>query len=229
MSQAQELFYRDIGQGFPLVLLHGNGESSEYFENQIPALRLYHRLILPDTRGHGRSPRGEGVFTLARFAEDLLTLLDALALPRVHLLGFSDGANIAMHFAIRHPERVDRLILNGGNVFPAGVKRRYQLPYELAYTATRLLRKLTKRPSPAAERLALMCEETGIHPEELALLPHKTLVLAGERDMIRREHTEMIHHLIPNSRVQFLPGTHFVARENSTVFNTAVLRFLSEP
>ena len=73
-----------------------------------------------DTRGHGKTPRGEKPFTIRQFAEDLLCFMDEHKIEKTHLLGFSDGRNIAMGFAMQYPERVDRLVLNGANLDPAG-------------------------------------------------------------------------------------------------------------
>ena len=121
-----ELYYREAGSGEPLIMLHGNGESGEYFINQIEHFQSRYRVIAPDTRGHGRSPRGEAPFTIAQFANDLYDFMQGLGIARAVLLGFSDGANIAMKFAMQHPEMVKALILNGGNLDPSGVKRTAQ-------------------------------------------------------------------------------------------------------
>ena len=90
------LNYVEAGEGFPLVLLHGNGEDHTYFEHQMSPFSAHYRVIAPDTRGHGKSPRGEEPFTLEQFAEDLKEFLDGLGIFRCHLLGFSDGGNIAL-------------------------------------------------------------------------------------------------------------------------------------
>ena len=76
----------------------------------------HYQVYAVDTRGHGKTPRGIEPFTIRQFAEDLLGFMDEYQIEKAHILGFSDGANIAMIFAIRYPERVDRLILNGGNL-----------------------------------------------------------------------------------------------------------------
>ena len=91
-GHAGPLFYAEAGSGFPLLLLHGNGEDHTYFSAQLRFFSQYYHVFAPDTRGHGASPRGSGPFTLDRFADDLLEFLHAQALTRVHLLGFSDGA-----------------------------------------------------------------------------------------------------------------------------------------
>ena len=106
-------FYVEKGQGDPLILLHGNGEDHTYFDHQIDVFAQHYHVYALDTRGHGQTPRGTRPFTIRQFADDLLAFMDARHIERAHLLGFSDGGNIAIIFAIRYPERVDRLILDG--------------------------------------------------------------------------------------------------------------------
>ena len=127
------LHYTRQGSGPPLLLLHGNGEDGGYFVRQTEYFSRHYTVYALDTRGHGRSPRGAGPFTMARFAQDLLDFMDEQKLERAHLLGFSDGGNIALTFALLHPERVDRLVLNGANLDPGGVKPVIQIPIVLGY------------------------------------------------------------------------------------------------
>ena len=101
----------EAGEGFPLVLLHGNGEDHTYFKRQMGPFSQHFRVIAVDTRGHGESPRGTAPFTLEQFAEDLKEFLDGRSITRCHLLGFSDGGNIALLFALKYPEYVEKLIL----------------------------------------------------------------------------------------------------------------------
>jgi pimeloyl-ACP methyl ester carboxylesterase len=126
-------FYIEKGQGDPVILLHGNGENYTYFKNQIDVFAEKYRVYALDTRGHGKTPRGDSPFTIRQFADDLLGFMNEHHIERSHLLGFSDGGNIAMVFAIRHPERVDRLILNGANLNADGVRRSTQIPIEIGY------------------------------------------------------------------------------------------------
>ena len=102
----------EAGEGFPLVLLHGNGEDHTYFKRQMGPFSQHFRVIAVDTRGHGESPRGTAPFTLEQFAEDLKEFLDGRSITRCHLLGFSDGGNIALLFALKYPEYVEKLILS---------------------------------------------------------------------------------------------------------------------
>lgn len=220
------LHWEERGSGEPLVLLHGNGEDSSYFRRQMEYFSKKYRVMAVDTRGHGRSPRGTAPFTFGTFAEDLRDFLDRRELDRVHLLGFSDGGNTALTFALEHPERLHSLILNGANLSPAGVKRRVQLPIILGYRAASLLARLDPGAIPKREMLALMVEQPDIHPAALAAIRVPTLVIAGTRDMISESHTRLIHRSIPGSRLALVEGDHFIAAKRSGLFNKAVERFL---
>ncbi|MGN0980712.1 MAG: alpha/beta fold hydrolase [Candidatus Avoscillospira sp.] len=218
------MYYQEQGAGAPLLLLHGNGEDGTYFVHQMDAFAQHYRVIAVDTRGHGRSPRGTAPFTIRQFAEDLLDFMDALHLEKAHILGFSDGGNIALTFALRHPERVVRLILNGANLNPAGVKASVQIPIVVGYHIASLFRNEKARQHAAL--LGLMVKEPNFSPADLAKLTVPTLVIAGTKDMIREKHTRLIADSIPNARLVLLPGDHFVANKNPEAFNRAVLDFL---
>jgi pimeloyl-ACP methyl ester carboxylesterase len=219
-------FYLEKGAGEPLVLLHGNGASSDYFSGQIDAFAGQYHVYAIDTRGHGRTPRGGMPFTIRQFADDLLGFMDEHQIEKAHLLGFSDGANIAMVFAIRHPERVDRLILNGANLSAAGIKRSIQIPIEIGYRIARCFSGKSESAKRNAEMLGLMVNEPNVSPAELAGIRAKTLVIAGTRDMIKEAHTRLIADSIPDARLVFVKGNHFIANRNPLEFNRAVLDFL---
>lgn len=223
-----ELHCEETGDGEPLVLLHGNGEDGTYFAHQIAHFSQRFRVLALDTRGHGKSPRGEAPFTIRQFARDLLAFLDARGIERAHLLGFSDGGNIALAFALAHPERVGKLVLNGANLNTRGVKRSVQVPIELGYRMARLFAGLSAKARTNAEMLGLMVNDPNVAPEELSALAAPTLVIAGENDMIREDHTRLIAERIPNARLAFVPGDHFVAAKNPAAFNREVERFLLE-
>ena len=219
-------FCRERGEGFPLLLLHGNGEDGSYFVHQMEPFAEKYHVFAPDTRGHGQTPRGSMPFTIRQFAEDLPGFLDARGIEKAHILGFSDGGNIALAFALAHPERVEKLILNGANLDPRGVKRRVQLPIEIGYRIARLFAEKSPDARHSAELLGLMVNEPHIDPAELSRITAPTLVIAGSRDMIREDHTRLIAASIPGAALTILPGDHFVANKNPAAFNRAVLEFL---
>lgn len=220
--------YIERGEGFPLILLHGNGEDGGYFVHQMEPFAKYFRVIALDTRGHGQTPRGNAPFTIRQFAEDLLEFMDRQHIEKAHILGFSDGGNIAMVFALAHPERVEKLILNGANLDASGVKRNIQIPIEIGYRIASLFARKSPEARKKAELLGLMVNEPNVNPDNLAQIQCPTLVVAGNKDMIKEEHTRLIARSIPGSEMVIIPGNHFVANQNPDAFNEAVLLFLSK-
>lgn len=221
------LHYIEQGQGQPLILLHGNGESCNYFEHQIPFFSKDYRVIAIDTRGHGQSPRGEKPFTIQQFAEDLHDFMEEKGKEKAILLGFSDGGNIALTFALKYPERVDKMIIDGANLFPSGVKPLYQWPIEIGYHIAKLFSKKSEKAKQNAEMLGLMVNEPHIEPSELSRLSMPIMVVAGTNDMIKESHTRLIYNSLPNSQLAILDGDHFVANKNPKAFNAMVRVFLS--
>ncbi len=216
-----QLNYEEKGEGDALILLHGNGESLDYFSAQTEYFSKFFRTIAIDTRGHGKSPRGEMPFTIRQFADDLAEFMNEMKIERAHILGFSDGGNIALLFAIKYPERVDKLILNGANLHPNGVKRAIQLPIEAGYRIAKLLGNREK-----AELLGLMVNDPFIDEADLCRVRAKTLVIAGNDDMIKEEHTRKIASLIPNAELCIIEGDHFIANKRPTEFNKKTEEFL---
>ena len=219
-------YFTEKGNGEPLILLHGNGENCNYFHEQIDGFSKSYHVYAIDTRGHGKTPRGKKPFTRRQFADDLLCFMDEHQIEKPHLLGFSDGGNIAMVFAIQHSDRVNRLILNGANLNPEGVKRSTQVPIEIGYRIAKRFAGKSDSAKLNAEMLGLMVNDPNVEPEELVGIKAKTLIIVGTKDMIKEEHTRLIASCIPNSELVFIKGNHFIASKNPVEFNQAVLEFL---
>jgi len=209
------LYYKEKGNGIPFVLLHGNGENGEYFKHQIDYFSNNYRMIAVDTRGHGKSPRGNAPFTMEQFAE-------------VIILGFSDGANIAMKYAIKYPERIKALILNGGNLNTTGVKKFTQFLIEANYKFKKAFSKISEGAKRKAEIWGLMVNEPNIKIEEIQSIKTPTLIIVGNKDMIKESHSREIAENIPDARLSIIKGDHFIAEKEPKAFNRAVEKFLSE-
>lgn len=222
------LYYREKGNKEPFILLHGNGEDGSYFENQIDYFSDKYRVIALDTRGHGKSPRGNAPFTIEQFSRDLYDFMTGLEISNAIILGFSDGANIAMKFAIKHPNMVKALILNGGNLNPKGVKRTTQIPIEMGYRIASRFAFKSPDAKRNAEMLGLMVNEPNISPVELSKITAPTLVICGKRDMIKESHTKEIAANIPSAKLSIIKGTHFIANKRAAAFNKEVDAFLKE-
>ncbi|RMI01029.1 MAG: alpha/beta fold hydrolase, partial [Calditrichaeota bacterium] len=105
------LYYEIHGEGPWLVLIEGLGVATWLWEKQIPEFSRHFRVLAYDNRGTGKSDKPPGPYTVGEMAEDLAGLMEVLQIPRAHVLGISLGGYIAQEFALRYPERVDRLVL----------------------------------------------------------------------------------------------------------------------
>ncbi len=221
------LYYREKGSGIPFILLHGNGEDGNYFKHQIDYFSNNYRMIAVDTRGHGKSPRGNAPFTMEQFAEDLNNLLIKSDISQAIILGFSDGANIAMKYAIKYPEKIKALILNGGNLNTRGVKKFTQFLIELNYKIKKIF-FLSETAKRKTEIWGLMVNEPDIKIEEIRSIKMPTLVIVGNKDMIKESHSREIAENIPNAELSIIKGNHFIADREPKAFNQEVERFLLE-
>lgn len=223
-----KLNYCEQGSGYPLILLHGNGEDSTRFRHQLEYFSKEYRVIAIDTRGQGESPRGTAPFTFDQFAQDLLDFMNEHGIFRAHLLGFSDGGITALLFALEHPERVGKLILNGANLNVEGV---IQPVRERIVTKAKEAEAQKDESGEAMTRyelLNLMATQPAIDPARLANLDIPTLVIVGTSDMIEAEHTQLIYKSLPDAELVLVQGDHFIAYDNPAAFNEAVDTFLKE-
>lgn len=222
------LHYEIYGDGPPLLLFHGNGEDLHIFDKMLEPLSRVRRLIAVDTRGHGQSGRGEKPFDFFTFAADMIQLMDLLQLSSADVLGFSDGGNIALHMGILYPDRITRLVLLGANLSTKGVKPSAQIPIALGYAAVRGVAAVNRGVTLKREILGLMVHHPHLEPEALGVIPCPALVVAGERDIIKREHTALIARSLPQGRLLIVPdaGHNIPAKPESLL--PPLLEFLNE-
>lgn len=186
-----KLYYTKSGSGDPIVLVHGNGEDHHIFRETVEMLEKQFTCYAVDSRGHGKSPKVKE-FHYADMADDMVEFLEDHNLENVTFFGFSDGAIIGILTALK-TDRISRLVLCGANLSPDGIKPSVHRLLKAAYFFTR------------DKKIKLMLKEPHITDEQLMSIKAKTLVLAGENDLIRREETEHIADLIPNADLQIVP------------------------
>lgn len=229
-----KLFYTDNGAEngkAPLILLHGNGGNASSFFYVVDHFAKKRRVITIDTRGHGRTPRGEGEFTLNRFADDLYAFMGEMNIKKAVIVGYSDGGNIAMIFGSQHPEMVEGMILNGANMFPSGLCDKDLKSIVTSYKKA----KKAHRRSPQnkgviaeLELLSLMVKEPNLTKEDLAVIYAPSLVLVGSRDAIKQSHSEFIAECLPVSRFKIVEGGHNIVKTNSADYISAMEEFFAE-
>jgi pimeloyl-ACP methyl ester carboxylesterase len=220
-----KLFYEIYGEGEPILMIHGNGGSFACFENQVKEFSKHFKVILVDCRGRGNSTYQKGVeLTFDLQVEDINLFLDKLNIQKTNILGWSDGGIIGLLLAIKHPEKVNKLVTSGANIFPEGV-----IDFEdMKKNAIDLEAKNTNHENDLAIDLNnLDLKYPNLKFSDLNVIKSKTLIIAGDHDMIKSEHTLKIYESIPNAQLAILPNSsHSALIENSKLFNEIVLRFL---
>lgn len=220
------LYYETYGSGTPLLLLHGNGQSIAAFYKQIPELSKHHQVIAMDTRAQGKSTdTSSSPLSYELFAEDVKTLMDSLHLKSANIVGWSDGGNTGLIMALRYPGYVTKLVTMGANLNPEGVAP--QLMKRLHSESATLQGRTDAKSIQQQRLLQLLLKEPNIPAQNLNTITIPVLVLAGEDDVILKEHTQEIARNIPKSSILLLENaTHYAPQEQPEAFNSNVLSFL---
>lgn len=232
-------YYEVHGAGEPVLLLHGGFCSLETLTSQIDALSGSFRVHAPERPGQGRTPDREGPITFDGMVRDTLAYLDALDVAAAHVIGFSDGAITGLLLARDHPDRVLSLVSISANLDPegfvadddAGSTDEPEDPDQWG------VREAYDRLSPdgpahgdvVLEKLVAMWRvEPQIDAASLSAVRAPTLVLAGQHDSIRTDHTIAIAQAIPGAQLAIVPGAgHMVMEDRSTVVNLLLREFLA--
>jgi len=210
-----DIYYEIHGEGEPILCLHGNGEDSSYFKPQVEGFSKNYKVILIDSRGHGKSSFGDSKLSLNLLAKDVINVLKELNIDKVHLLGFSDGGNIALTIALKNPEIIKTLSLVGANLQPKDIKLFARIPIIIGYGVYNIFSINKKK-----EVMGLMVKEPYFKVGELNTIDIPTLVVAGEKDLIKESCTNLISKSIKNSKLAIIKvGDHFVSSKKPEVFN----------
>ena len=187
------LYYETKGEGNPVILLHGNGESHDIFDKTTERLQKDYTVYALDSRCHGKSDNPEKI-SYKLMADDVIEFIKALNIEKPVLYGFSDGGIIGLLIAIKEPDLLSGLIISGANINPYGLDSKTRLQMKLEYLLKR--DKLTK----------LMLKEPNIKTSDLKKIKIQVNIVAGENDVIKPEHTELIAKSIKDSTLETVPG-----------------------
>jgi len=228
------LYYETYGSGQPVLVLHGGTGSLEDMRYQIAALAAERFVVAPDSRGHGRSSDTDAPLSYGLMADDMLKLLDRLKIDRVDIVGWSDGGIIGLDLAIHHPERIRRLVAIGANYDVNGLTHLPVLANGSPRSSWLYSHYAPDHPGhwPALYRKVVTMWQTQPHysMDELGRIEAPTLIIAGEFDAIKREHTNRLAEAILAAQEVIIKGaTHFVAVEKPSIINAEILRFLDAP
>lgn len=218
-----------------MLVLHGGTGFIESMHYQIGDLASDHLVIAPDSRGHGRSTDGEGSLHYAQMTDDMVALLDPLKIAKVDIVGWSDGGIIALDMAIRYVGRVGNIAISGANFNAAGLSEQPNIEADPESEAVAGQRDFYKRLAPDPTQwsvfyrkvLSMWASEPHFTIEQLATIKAPTLVMAGEFDSIKREHTDALAEAIPGAQKIIIGGAdHFAPVTHHSQVNAHIVELL---
>jgi pimeloyl-ACP methyl ester carboxylesterase len=235
LHDGARIWHSSYGSGTPVILLHGGlGHSGNWTYQVPPLVENNYRVILIDSRGHGRSTRDQLPFSYELMASDVLAVMDTLHLERACLVGWSDGACTAMVLAAMTPSRVSGVFFFACNMDPTGLK-----PFEDSPTLKRCFNRHTKdyaEFSPTPERFQdLVTDLTPMQKaqpnytaDDLAKIQVPVAIVQTEHEeFIKHEHARYLARSIPNAEYIELKGvSHFAPLQRPELFTEAILGFL---
>jgi len=228
-------WYEERGHGDPLVLLHpgGAGVDARAFGPNLDALAQHFHVFTPERRAHGRTPDVEGPITYELMAQDTIAFLDTVIGQPVHLLGYSDGAVVALLVALSRPDLVSRLVLAAGIFHHEGWHEGV-----LDGEPPAFLRDSYGQISPdgighydvvAAKLAATHADEPALDASELQELTTRTLVMVADDDEVRLEHAVEMYRGLPDAELAVVPGTsHGLLMEKPDMCHQLITDFLSQ-
>ena len=186
------LYYEIYGKGTPIILVHGNGETHQIFDVLIDKLKDNYTVYALDSRCHGKSQKTEKI-SYELMAQDMICFIKKLKINKPIFYGFSDGGIIGLLIAIKEPKLLSKLIVSGANLNPNGISKVILILSKIVYFITRnkLIRMMVKEPN--------------ISIKDLEKINIPTYVLAGQKDVIKEEHTRLIAENIKNSTLEIVP------------------------
>lgn len=247
-----DIYYEVHGEhdGPPLVLLHGGGSTIDSnFGRVIPFLARTRRVIALEEQGHGRTSDRDEPFTFERSADDVVGLLQHLKISQADLLGFSNGASVALQVAIRHPQIVRKLVFASSFTKREGAQPQLWDFIKHADIANMppALKEAFLAVNPSSQKLKTMHDKdaarmvgfTDVPDAAVRGVQAPTLIISGDRDVAKPEHAIELSRLFPDARLVVLPSGHgdYLAEASSAPADTAyaeitsrlVNRFLAEP
>lgn len=227
-----KMYCEVYGSGEPLLIIHGNGGSIDNFIYQIPYFSKKYKVIIADSRAHGKSSDNGDSLTYEMMADDYALLLDSMKIDSAHVIGWSDGGINGLLLAIRHPKKIKKLAITGANLVPDTTAVPQSIWDMVTPSYKQLKDKANKNPfeKNGYKLLRLLIEQPHIPLTDLQKIQCPTLVIGGDHDVIKEEHTMLIYKNIPRAYLWIVPASgHSPAIVYKDDFNTVIDRFFSNP
>jgi pimeloyl-ACP methyl ester carboxylesterase len=234
--EGARIWWATYGSGSPVILLHGGLGHSGNWGYQVPVLvKSGYCAVVIDSRGHGRSTRDEQPYSYELMASDVLAVMDTLRIHKAALVGWSDGACVALVLAAQAPARVSGVFFFACNMDPSGTKQIEPSPLldRCMGRHAKDYARLSETPDQFkafVEAVSLMMStQPNYSAQELAAIDVRVAIVQGEHDeFIKREHAEYLARTIPNAKLQILDGvSHFAPLQRPKQFNDAMLAFVT--
>ena len=225
-------YYETYGEGEPLLMVHGNGASIGSLGKQIEHFKSKYKVIAMDSREQGKSGGNDKPITYEIMTDDLAALMDHLKTDPVDVIGWSDGGIEALMLGIRHPDKVKKLVAMAANLNPTLEAIYPETDGMVKQIAGSLTPDALATPAgkTQAKLVDLMANQPNIPLKALAAITAPTLVISGDQDLIRLEHTVAMFNALPNAELAVFPNsTHALPIDDPEAFNATVERFLAAP
>lgn len=234
-NDGAQIWYAAYGSGPAVILLHGGLGNSGNWGYQVPfLLENGYRVIVIDSRGHGRSTRDQKPYSYELLASDVIALMDTVQLEKAAFVGWSDGACTALVLASKFPERAAGVFFFACNMDPSGTKEFEFTPIVQCCFNRHVkdYQQLSTTPDQFdafSEAVGLMQRtQPNYSADDLSRIQVPVAIVHSEYDeFIKREHAEFLASTIPNAELIYLSGvSHFAPLQRPAQFNGAVLNFL---
>jgi pimeloyl-ACP methyl ester carboxylesterase len=227
-----KMYCEIYGKGKPILMIHGNGGSINAFENNIPYFAKKYEVIVADSRSQGKSIDTNDSLSFEMMADDEAALLDTLHIDSAYVIGWSDGAINALLLAMRHPQKVIKLVSTGANLWPDSTALISSLwmdaKNQFDTTDTKYL--ITAQQKNDWKLFLLDYYQPNISLQQLHSIKCPSLIMCGDHDLIRIEHTTLIYQNIPNAYLWVVPNSsHGTLIDHANEFNKKVDEFFSAP
>ena len=227
-----KMYTEVYGTGKPLLMIHGNGGSMSAFSKIVPYFSQRYKVILADSRAHGKTVDSKDSLSFEMMADDFSALLTQMHIDSAYVIGWSDGGINALVLAMRHPDKMLKLASTGANLWPdsTGLIPSYWLKEQVQYNQSKGKVWKTAKERNDYKIFMLDWDQPNIPVLALRSIKCPSLIIGGDHDLIPVQHTVEIYRNIPNAYLWILPDSgHATLMEHTEDFEKKVDDFFQQP